>query len=159
MEHREMPRLVSGEARLRDATAQPEADRHRFVRFVTLPERRLVHSRLRLAIAASVLALIAVGVVGSHVIERVVRWLHGQPEYQVTFGAIVLDPPPPAWYRGESAVFLERVRQAAEREDAPFSALDLDLAALLRDFRLYGWVKRAVWARRKWPNRIIVRLE
>jgi hypothetical protein len=107
----------------------------------------------------SVLGLIALGVVGSHVGERLVRWLHARPRYQATFGAIVLDPPPPAWFRGGGAVFLDRVRQAAQRGDEPFSALDLDLAELAREFRLYCWVKRVVRVERHAPNRLVVRLD
>src|SRR3954470_2740930 len=100
MEHREIPRIVSAEGRPRDARAEPVADRHRFARFVTSPtERRLVLSRLGLAVLAGVCALIAVGVVGAHVLEKMVRWLHGRPQYQTTFGAIELEPAPPAWYR------------------------------------------------------------
>src|SRR3954451_9213800 len=77
MEHREIPRIVSAEGRPRDARAEPVADRPRVARFVTSPsERRLVLSRLGLSLLASVLTLIAIGVIGSQVVERMVRWLH-----------------------------------------------------------------------------------
>jgi hypothetical protein len=56
-------------------------------------------------------------------------------------------------------VFLARVRQAVERPDRPFSALDIELGELDREFRLYCWVKRVRSVRRKYPNRIIVYLE
>ena len=40
-------------------------------------------------------------------------WLGEQPPYQVPFESIVLDPPPPAWYRGGQAGFLREVRRAS----------------------------------------------
>src|SRR4051794_1547254 len=101
MEHREVPRIVSADGRPRDARAELGTDRHRFARFVSSPhERRLVLSRLGLALVTGVFGLIAVGLVGTHVVEKTVQWLHGRPQYRTTFGAIELDPPPPEWYRG-----------------------------------------------------------
>jgi hypothetical protein len=160
MEHRDTPRMVPAEGRPRDARVEPEAEGPRFARFVVLPaERRFVLNRLGLAALASGLALVVVGVVGSSVVEKAVRWLHAQPQYRTTFGAITLVPPPPAWYRGGAAVFLDRVRRGAQREDLPFSALDADLAELGREFRLYCWVKRVGQIRLRSPNRLVVPLE
>jgi hypothetical protein len=160
VEHRDTARMVTSEGRPRDARPEPEAIGPRFARFVTIPtERRLVLSRLGLAVLSSVLALIVLGVIGTHVIGILVSWLHDQPQYQTTFDAIELTPPPPAWYRGGSSMFLDRVRQAAQRADEPFSALDLRLAELDREFRLYCWVKRVLRVERRWPNRLTVRLE
>ena len=160
MEHRETPRIVPAEGRPRDARADLEADRPRFARFVNMPsERRVVISRLGLAALASILALLAVGLLGTHAVEQMVVWLHGRPQYRTTFGAIELVPAPPEWFRGGSRVFLDGVRKAAQRPDEPFSYLDADLAELGREFRLYCWVKRFVHAEKHAPNRIIVRLE
>jgi hypothetical protein len=160
MEHRETPRMVTAEVRPRDARTGPSQDGRRFARFVTLPtERRLVLGRLAMALLAGTLGLVAVGGAGTIAWERMVRWLHGRPQYQTTFREIKLDPPPPSWFRGGAAVFLDRVRTTAQRPDEPFSALDLDLADLIREFRYYCWVKRVVKVERLPPNRIIVRLE
>jgi hypothetical protein len=41
----------------------------------------------------------------------------------------------------------------------PFSALDLNLAELNREFRLYCWTRRVRLVERKWPNRIVVHLD
>jgi hypothetical protein len=121
--------------------------------------RRLVRGRLGMAVAAGMLMVVAVFALGRHVAEGLVAWLHGQPVYQTTFGAIVLDPPPPPWYRGGSAAFLSDVRKASQRSSEPFSALDLDLADLSRQFRLYCWVRRVLKVERHAPNRIRVQLE
>jgi hypothetical protein len=120
---------------------------------------RLVKSRVVLAGLAGALVLTVVGLGGSQVLGSLRRWLHAQKQYETSFRSIELDPPPPALYRGGRAVFLERVQEAAQRRDQPFSALDLDLAEVSRQFRLYCWVRRVRRVERKWPNRIIVRLE
>ena len=91
---------------------------------------RLVLSRVVVAILASVLALAVAGVVGSQVLGSLVHWLHGQKQYETTFAAIELEPPPPAWYRGGRSHFLQGVQETAQRPDAPYSALDVDLAEL-----------------------------
>jgi hypothetical protein len=144
----------------RETPPRARAEDRRFARLVPLPaERRVVLGRLGLAGLAGVLALALALVVGSHLLGGMKRWLHAQPAYQTTFGAIELDPPPPRWYRGGTAAFLDAVRRGAERGTEPFSALDLDKAELLREFRLYCWVRRAVLAEHKTPNRIIVHLE
>ena len=133
------------------------ADGRRFARFVTLPtERRLVLRRLGLAVVGGVLAA---GSWSGHVFRNAVLWLHGHPQYQTTFAAIVLDPAPPAWYRGGAAGFLARVRKAAQREDKPFSVLDLRIEELRREFRLYCWVKGVERVERYPLNRIVVRLD
>jgi hypothetical protein len=120
---------------------------------------RLVLGRVVLAVAVSALALAVAGLAGAQVLESLKQWLHRQKQYETTFSAIALDPPPPPWYRGATGVFLQRVRESAQRPDAPFSALDVDLAELDRDFRLYCWVKRVRKVERKTPNRIIVQLD
>jgi hypothetical protein len=160
MEHRETPRRVTAEGRPRDPTAESSEDGRRFARFVASPtERRLVLGRLALAVFASVLGLLAAGGVGTVLWERMVDWLHSRPQYQTTFGAIRLEPPPPPWFRGGSRVFLDRVGRTAQRPDGPFSALDVSLPDLAREFLHYCWVKRVVKVERHPPNQLIVRLE
>jgi hypothetical protein len=51
------------------------------------------------------------------------------------------------------------VQEAAQRPDVPYSALDVDLGELRREFRLYSWVKHVGQVERKPPNRIIVPLD
>jgi hypothetical protein len=120
---------------------------------------RLVLRRVAVAIAASVLALALAVVVGSQVLESMLHWLHSTKQYETTFAAIELVPPPPAWYRGGRRLFLHGVLEAAQRPDTPYSMLDLDLEELRREFRLYPWVKLVGQVVRKYPNRIIVPLE
>jgi len=120
---------------------------------------RLVLSRVVVAILAGVLALALAWVAGSQVLVSAVHWLHGQKQYETTFAAIELEPPPPAWYRGGRPHFLHGVQETAQRPDAPYSSLDVDTAELRREFRLYSWVKRVGQVERKWPNRIVVPLD
>ena len=120
---------------------------------------RLVLSRVVLAILASVLALAVASVAGSRVLGSLKHWLHGQKQYETTFAAIELEPPPPAWYRGGRRLFLHGVQEAAQRPDVPYSALDVDLTELRSEFRLYSWVKRVGQVVRKSPNRIVVPLD
>jgi hypothetical protein len=156
---RERPR----EARDREGTGPRfGSGRDRFARLVSasLPtERRLAFRKLGPAVAAGVLALAAIGVIGSHVVGRVVRWLHDRPPYQTTFAAIDLEPPPPSYYRGGREAFLGRVRALSHRPEGPFSALDVELEGLARDFRLYGWVRGVGLIERASPNRLTVHLE
>jgi hypothetical protein len=120
---------------------------------------RVVLGRVILAVLASAVALAVAGLAGVQVLESLKQWLHSQKQYETTFNAITLDPPPPAWYHGAAVAFLKRVRESAQRPDAPFSALDVDLAELDREFRLYCWVKRVRRVEREYPNRIDVHLD
>jgi len=45
--------------------------------------------------------------------REAVSWLADQPEYQARFSEIVLENPPPNWFKGGSPAFLERVRHLA----------------------------------------------
>ncbi len=67
--------------------------------------------------AIRVLAILSVLVLCTYLGYRAMlalhAWLGEQPAYQVPFASIVLDPPPPGWYRGGSAGFLEDVRRRA----------------------------------------------
>jgi hypothetical protein len=160
MEHRESPRMVTADGRPLDPRGEPARDGRRFTRFVSLPvERRLVLSRLGLATVLGLVGLAALTLVGSELVGRAVRWLHAQPQYQTTFDAIELEPPPPPWFQGGRPVFLGRVRQAAGRGNGPFSAMDQNLADLAREFRLFRWVKRVERTEHPAPNRLLVRLQ
>jgi hypothetical protein len=120
---------------------------------------RVVLGRVILAVLASAVALAVAGLAGAQVLESLKQWLHSQKQYETTFTAITLDPPPPSWYHGAADGFLRRVRESAQRPDVPFSALDVDLAELDREFRLYCWVKRVRRVEREYPNRIVVHLD
>jgi hypothetical protein len=142
MEHRETP------------GAATEATR-RFARFVAAPRvRRLVLTRIGLAGLAALLMLAALMVL----LELATSWLNGHPDYQLPFRKITLVPPPPAWYRGGAAVFLDRVRDGDPSKET-LSVLSVDLAELGNIFRLYCWVDKVGRVERSYPNRLVVHLE
>jgi hypothetical protein len=65
-------------------------------------------------LALAILSGIAVvSYLGYWAVGAALAWLGDQPAYQVPFRSIVLDPPPPHWYRGGSAAFLQSVRRRA----------------------------------------------
>src|SRR5438270_894476 len=127
MEYREAPRTVMAEGLPRDAVAAPASPR----RFATV--RRLARTRLVLALLAVLVTLGLLGSAGAHAVRAMVAWLHEQPPYQLDFREIRLDPPPPAWYRGGTEAFLNRVRDGAGRPGT-LAVLDLDLDGLASDF-------------------------
>ncbi|HMB02555.1 MAG TPA: hypothetical protein VKP69_02310, partial [Isosphaeraceae bacterium] len=127
----------------------------RFARFVAVPRvRRLALTRIGLAGLAAVLTLAALVVL----LELATSWLKRQPDYRLAFREITLDPPPPSWYRGGAAAFLDRVRDGDPSKQA-VSVLGIDLEELQRGFRLYCWVERVVRVERSYPNRLVVHLE
>ncbi len=112
MEHRDPPRFAAEDARTGAVAhvVQGRPDRPQMA--LPRPLRRgFDRGRLRLAV------WLASGLIGAVLAYRAglaaVAWLGDQPAYQVPFRSIMLDPPPPAWYRGGSATFLENVRQRA----------------------------------------------
>ncbi|MBV8554494.1 MAG: hypothetical protein JO116_02940 [Planctomycetaceae bacterium] len=158
MEHREAAGMASAEARPRDSDLDPDHVRW-FARYRTPPiihwltPPRLVPILLAVAVAVSALV-----VVGTQALRSAVRWLEGRPPYRVGFREIVLVPPPPAWYRGGSARFLDRVLANSPGRGEMLSVLDEDLGALANDFKLYSWVARVVRVRRSY-HRFEVALE
>jgi hypothetical protein len=67
-------------------------------------------------------------------------WLAEQPEYQLPFESIALDPPPPSWYRGGRTGFLEDVRRRSKMLD-PIPLLSLKEAELKRAFERSPWTE------------------
>lgn len=157
MERREPPRMATADATSPEAGGGPPPYR-RFPRFSPGPgPRRPALPRIGLALLAVAGASALVLVLGSFVTGRLVAYLHGQPQYRFEFRDIILDPPPPAWFRGGAPALLERVRQnAAELEGR--SVLDLDLDRVLRAFRLDCWVEKADRIAHRPTNRVSVRL-
>ncbi|MBV8611660.1 MAG: cell division septal protein, partial [Singulisphaera sp.] len=133
MEHREAAGMASAEARPRDSDLDPDHVRW-FARYRTPPiihwltPPRLVPILLAVAVAVSALVI-----VGTQALRSAVRWLEGRPPYRVGFREIVLVPPPPAWYRGGSVRFLDRVLANSPGRGEMLSVLDEDLGALAND--------------------------
>ena len=70
-------------------------------------------------------------------------WLGEQPAYQVPFASIVLDPPPPGWYRGGSAGFLEDVRRRARMPET-VAVLGLEPEELKHVFERSPWTEEVI---------------
>lgn len=157
MEHREPPRIATAD----DSSHEPESDPirgRRFARFVTPPSvRRLSRPRIVLAIFAGAGLLYVLSLAGLQGLRSLRTFVHKQAEYQVAFSEIVLDPPPPGWYKGGSKHFLERVRKESSAPEQ-FSLLDLDTEKLKLAFQRDGWVRKAVVMRQN-PNRVVVHLD
>ncbi|AGA30250.1 cell division protein FtsQ/DivIB [Singulisphaera acidiphila] len=157
MEHREPPRIATADDPSHESENDPIRGR-RFARFVTPPSvRRLSRPRIVLAILAGAGFLYVLSLAGLHGLRSLRTFVHKQAEYQVAFSEIVLDPPPPGWYKGGSKHFLERVRKESG-DPEQFSLLDLDTEKLKLAFQRDGWVRKAVVMRQN-PNRVVVHLD
>ena len=90
------------------------------------------------------LAILGGVLVGSYMVYLASRaahsWLSDQPAYQLPFRAIVLDPPPPSWYRGGPAGFLEDVRRRAKMPET-IPLLKLTEVELERAFEQSPWTE------------------
>jgi hypothetical protein len=141
MDQREPPRIIpAGGGPLDPPGASGPAPRRRLTRLARASElRRLSPQRLAATVAAA-LAVAAVGLLLlGRLAEGVRRFVHAQPAYQLRFVDITLNPPPPAWYRGGTRAFLERIAAGTDLP-ASFSTLDLDLKRLHLAFRRSPWV-------------------
>ncbi len=67
-------------------------------------------------------------------------WLGDDPGYQVPFRSIVLDPPPPGWYRGGAPAFLDDVKRRSRLPD-PVPVLKLKPGELLHAFQQSPWTE------------------
>jgi hypothetical protein len=90
-----------------------------------------------IAILLGICAVIGLGVWATHTITT---WVSEQPPYQIPFGAVLLDPPPPVWYRGGSTAFLEDVRRRASMP-ATISMLKITKEELKGVFQRSPWIE------------------
>jgi hypothetical protein len=141
MEHREPPPMVAGDSRTR-SVASTASDR------LALPPPARPHpNRLEMVRRRAILWLaIVLGVVLCsylvYVAARAARsWLGDQPEYQLAFREILLEPPPPSWYRGGPSGFLEDVRRRARMPET-ISPLKLKEADLKQAFKQSPWTQK-----------------
>ncbi len=153
MEHREAPGI--GPEPIDEGRPRPG---RRFARLVESPAaRRLALPRLLLAGVLLLLA-VALGVIGiAKLAEQVAGWVAARPEHQIRFEAIELVPEPDPCVLGGRSKILEEVRAGTTFGDT-IPLLDLDLAKLEQDFRLYAWVKDVVRVDRSHFGRLIVEL-
>lgn len=148
MKGRRDPDARSGASDPPDGPSLPSARRGPLARFRVSPGR----------VAAAAIALALAGWAAWVLMDRSRRWVHSRSEYQVSFNAIALDPPPPPQVQGGSGTILSRVRERANL-DGPIRMLDQDLGELGRLFAKYSpWVAGVDRVRREYPGRITVRL-
>jgi hypothetical protein len=115
--------------------------------------RLLAASLITVSVAAVALFL------GRQAVELAVGWLHGQPRYHIRFDQIELVPPPPAFFRGGSARFLERVRAGEAKPEAlqTVPLLDVDREQIENVFKRSPWVETVEGVEFP-PRSLVVRL-
>ncbi len=72
-----------------------------------------------------------------------VAWLADQPAYQLEFRSIVLDPPPPSWYRGGAARYLDEVRRLSGMPES-IALLKLKDEELKHAFEQNPWTEEVL---------------
>lgn len=139
MEYRETPRIAAKDARL-DGVIEDPGSRSRFARFEFVRGPRSIDASRVALVAAIVLGgMTLVGYVGFQSLRAAVRWLHQQPQYQLSFLDLQLRDPPPPWIRGGREAFLRQVRERA-REQEVLPIMDLEPGRLEWDFKQSPWV-------------------
>lgn len=146
MEHRQPPRMPPEEPRLASragglaAGSQPGP--------LALPSpapssapRRPAFPRRRLLLAT---AIIGGGTLAAYAAHRARSaldgWLSDDPQYQIPFHSIVVDPPPPDWYRGGAPAFLDDVKRRSGMPD-PVPLLKLKPGELTNAFQQSPWTE------------------
>jgi len=156
MEHREPPRIASGDRRFEGAIEEPGGG-FRLRRFDPARDRRqLDFGRAGLLTLAAIAVLAGVIYLAFQGTRAGVGWLHHQSKYQLPFNQIHLATEPPAWYRGGAQEFLERVRLGAG-EAEQISLLEVEPERLTLAFKKYAWVEDVVKVTYG-PGRILVDL-
>lgn len=113
----------------------------RFARLVDSPVgRRLSPRRLGGGILLGGCLLWGVAELGSRAAAGVKRWVAAQPEHQISFDQIELDPPAPPYIRQGAAGILASVRAEA-KYDTSVSVLDIDLDALRIALSRNPWIE------------------
>lgn len=170
MDQREHPRMAPAKRRagepddLEDEVGVDMDDSdgprlRRFPHLVTSPAvRQLTPRRLLLAALGTLAALVLLAVLGSHIVRRAIVYVHAHPTYQLSYHDVVLDPPPPAWFRGGPPAFLEQV-WGRSAEPRTFSSLDLDKERLTLLFQWCPWVKAVLRVEVGYPKRVVVGLK
>jgi hypothetical protein len=103
------------------------------------------------------LLLLVVG--GSWTLRSLANWQQAQLRHQLPFSKIELDPPAPPWILGGSQALLERVRDSAGC-GPNVEVLSEDLSKLRDAFAGHSpWVQRVRRIERRYPNRLIVRVD
>ncbi len=143
MDYREHPRTPATETLIDGVIGKP-GSRSRFRRFeFRRNERQLDWPRVLLAGLLFLGMLSVVGYIGLIAVRSAIQWLHRQPQYQIPFREIRLQPEPPPWYRGGSEGFLKQVREKAQQPEL-LAVLDVDRERLMSAFRDYSpWVEDA----------------
>jgi len=156
MEHHEPPRIATGERRF-DGAIEESGGRFRLRRFdPDRAHRRADVGRAVLLTLAAVAVLAGLIYLAIQAARAAVRWLHHQSTYQLPFNQIRLATEPPAWYRGGTQEFLERVRLGAG-ESERISLLEVVPQRLTLAFKNYAWVEDVVKVSYG-PGRILVDL-
>lgn len=145
MEQRQPPRIPPEESpRLAPRAAGPVAGPSPGPLALPAPSRAPRPSafpRRRFLLAAGILGGATLAAYAAHRARPALdSWLGDDPRYQVPFRSIVLDPPPPGWYRGGAPAFLDDVRRRSRLPD-PVPVLKLQPGELLHAFQQSPWTE------------------
>ncbi len=146
MEQRQPPRIPPEDPRLASKAAGLAAGPPSGSGPLALPppspaQRRPAFPRRRLLMAAGILGGGTLAAYAAHRARPALdSWLGDDPRYQIPFRSIVLDPPPPDWYRGGAPAFLDDVRRRSGMPD-PVPLLKLKPGELVNAFRQSPWTE------------------
>jgi len=159
MQGRELPRIVTAEAQVREVTLDEEHPRRsRFARLdFVRTTRRLDWLRLALTCLLVGAVVASFGYLSRMAVRSAVAWLHTQPKYQVAFTEIQLDPPAPDWIRGGNRTVLQSVLKNSGEEKV-LSVPALESGRLTEAFKKCPWVREVESVRFSFPNQVVVRL-
>ncbi|MHB1558711.1 MAG: cell division protein FtsQ/DivIB [Isosphaeraceae bacterium] len=147
MEQRQPPRIPPEDPRLPSRAAGPAGGPSPGPLALPAPARAPAPSRSSAAMRRRL--LLAAGVLGGAILAAYAAhrarpaldsWLGDDPRYQIPFRSIVLEPPPPGWYRGGASAFLDDVRRRSRLPD-PVPVLKLQPGELLHAFQLNPWTE------------------
>ena len=115
----------------------------RFARFVASPAtRRLAPRRLILAGSVALALAWAACTLGARCVDALAGWVAAQPEHQIPFDSIRLEPESPVYIRHGTPAILEAVR--AEAKYGPtLSVLGTDLEELRKALSRNDWIEHA----------------
>jgi hypothetical protein len=155
MERRDAARIENADGNP-PALDPPRPPSKRFARLAATPvAKKLAVGRVGRVVVLGIIVTSLLVVGGSSVSRTLVAWLHHQPEYQLRFADIEIEPPVPPWIKGGRKALLENIQAGRKALDS-FSALDIPLEQIRNAFHLNPWVSSTDRVVRTFPNKVTI---